>query len=116
VEVSASRSGDYLEVSVADKGPGISPDRMSHLFDRFYRVKADATDGVKGTGLGLAIVKGIVEAHGGRASAENRPGGGMVFTFTLPIEVEASEQQVGGAGGSPAGVWGVPKNLLYFCI
>jgi len=116
VEVSASRSGDYLEVSVADKGPGISPDRISHLFDRFYRVTADATDGVKGTGLGLAIVKGIVEAHGGQASAENRPGGGMVFTFTLPIEVEASEQQVRGAGGSPAGVWGVPKNLLYFCI
>ena len=75
-----------LEVEVADEGAGIPPAQLPQLFDRFYRVRADRqTKGVHGLGLGLSIVKGIVEAHGGKVSATNRPGGGACFTFTLPI-------------------------------
>jgi two-component system sensor histidine kinase KdpD len=96
LEVSAEKIGEFLEIAVADRGPGIAPDKMSHLFDRFYRVTSGAARGVSGTGLGLAIVKGIVEAHGGQVRAENRAGGGMVFTFTLPMR--PSEQQDGASG------------------
>jgi two-component system sensor histidine kinase KdpD len=98
LEVSAEKAGDFLEIAVADRGPGISPDKMSHLFDRFYRVTSGAARGVTGTGLGLAIVKGIVEAHSGQVTAENRVGGGMVFRFTLPIQ--PPEQQDGVTGSA----------------
>jgi signal transduction histidine kinase len=76
--------GGVLEV--ADEGAGIPPAQLPQLFDRFYRVRADRkTKGAHGLGLGLSIVKGIVEAHGGKVSATNRPGGGACFTFTLPL-------------------------------
>jgi signal transduction histidine kinase len=85
-------SGDAEEVavSVTDTGPGIAPDDLPHVFDRFYRAdparsrEADG-DGSAGSGLGLAIVKGLVEAHGGRVRVESEPGQGARFTFTLPV-------------------------------
>ncbi len=86
IHISARRRANMLEVEVADEGAGIPPAQLPQLFDRFYRVRADRkTKGVHGLGLGLSIVKGIVEAHGGKVSAANRPGGGACFTFTLPI-------------------------------
>ena len=86
IHISARRRANMLEVEVADEGPGIPPAQLPQLFDRFYRVRADRqTKGVHGLGLGLSIVKGIVEAHGGKVSATNRPGGGACFTFTLPL-------------------------------
>lgn len=93
ITVRANRVRDYIEVVVEDSGPGIPPQHLSHLFDRFYRVTAGASgreSGVKGTGLGLAIVKGIVEAHGGEVGAANLTEGGAVFTFTLPITSDPS--------------------------
>ena len=74
-----------VEVSIRDSGPGIAPDDLPHIFDRFYRAEKSrvrSTGG--GSGLGLAIVKELVEAHGGRVWVESAPGQGATFTFTLP--------------------------------
>jgi two-component system, OmpR family, sensor histidine kinase BaeS len=72
----------WAQISVADSGPGIDPDDLPFVFDRFYR--GTAARGTEGTGLGLAIVHGLVEAQGGAVSARNQPGGGAVFTVYLP--------------------------------
>lgn len=74
---------DFMEVSVADTGIGISPDELEKVFDRFYQVEKSLTREIKGTGLGLSIVKGLVEAHGGKIWVESEEGKGSKFTFTL---------------------------------
>jgi signal transduction histidine kinase len=71
-----------LIFSVSDKGQGMTPEQLSHAFDRFWQ--SSRTDR-QGAGLGLAITKGIIEAHGGRIWAESSPGSGSTFYFTLPI-------------------------------
>ncbi len=79
VRLAAARAGDVVQVSVADQGPGIRPDELPRIFERYYR------GGDKGgTGLGLFIARALVEAHGGRLDAEAPPGGGSRFRFTLP--------------------------------
>jgi two-component system sensor histidine kinase KdpD len=83
IELSASPSGNELTISVADRGPGIPLGDEQRIFEKFYRADPKVSSG---SGLGLAISQGIVEAHGGRIWAENRPSGGAVFRFTLPIE------------------------------
>jgi signal transduction histidine kinase len=65
---------------VADTGPGVSPEELPRLFDRFWQSKRGA-----GLGLGLAIAKGIVEAHGGRIWVDSSPGRGSTFFFTVPV-------------------------------
>ena len=82
VQVSAAVEADTLALSVADNGPGLPPDALPLIFDKFYRAPAAPAGG---TGLGLAIVKGFVEAQGGQVKAENRPGGGAIFTVRLPV-------------------------------
>ncbi len=83
IEISAAPTNGAVRVEVADGGPGLPPGEESQIFEKFYRApSATATSGV---GLGLTIVRGIVTAHGGRIWAENRPGGGAVFRFTLPL-------------------------------
>ncbi len=77
--------GGMVEVSVCDSGPGLSPEDEAHLFDRFYRGALARSSG-PGAGLGLSVVKAIIEAHGGRTWAENRPEGGAAFHFTLPLD------------------------------
>jgi signal transduction histidine kinase len=67
-----------VQVTVQDNGPGLSAEQCRHLFDPFYTTKP------KGTGLGMAIAKRVVEAHGGRISAGNGPGGGAEIVVTLP--------------------------------
>ncbi len=83
IEVTASSADGAVIVEVADRGPGLSPGDETRIFDKFYRSE---TGTVRGAGLGLAICQGIIQAHGGRIWAENRPGGGVVFRFTLPIK------------------------------
>ena len=74
--------GAVVEISVTDNGPGIPEGREAWLFEKFTRV--DQESAITGVGLGLAIVRAIVEAHGGRVSAENRPQGGARFVIRLP--------------------------------
>jgi two-component system sensor histidine kinase KdpD len=71
-----------VTVEVADRGAGLRPGEEEQVFEKFYRGDPGTT---RGAGLGLAICRGIVEAHGGRIGAANRPEGGAVFRFTLPI-------------------------------
>lgn len=84
VAASAEHPQPAVEVSVADRGPGLAPGHEQRVFDKFYRGGADSGRG--NVGLGLAICKGMVESHGGRIWAENRAEGGAVFRFTLPLE------------------------------
>ena len=71
-----------VRFTVADTGPGIPPEHLDHVFDRYWQAKSTAK---LGTGLGLSIAKGIVEAHGGRIWVESPPGSGAQFNFTLPL-------------------------------
>jgi signal transduction histidine kinase len=71
-----------LKVSIADSGSGIPADKLQHIFEPFFTTKE------KGTGLGLAIARTIIERSGGEISAENRPNGGAVFRFSLPLVKE----------------------------
>ncbi len=82
------RSGNgQTEISVADTGLGISRENLTKVFDPYFTTKST------GTGLGLAIVHNIIEAHGGRIKAESQPGGGAVFTATLPKLDEESDDE-----------------------
>ena len=72
-------------IEVADRGVGILPGEADQVFDKLYRGQASKTS-IRGAGLGLAIAQAIVVAHGGRIWASNRPGGGAVFAFGLPLE------------------------------
>jgi two-component system sensor histidine kinase BaeS len=72
-------------LSVGDTGPGIGPDDLPRVFDRFFRLDAARSRGQGGSGLGLAICKELVEAHGGRIWAESRPGAGSTFALRLPL-------------------------------
>jgi two-component system sensor histidine kinase KdpD len=85
IAIEAQADGDQAIISVSDRGPGISPDELEHIFEKFYRGHR-ARGKVEGTGMGLAIAKGIIEAHGGNIHAENRPGGGAVISFSLPLQ------------------------------
>ncbi len=76
-----------IEVFVQDDGPGIPPEALDRVFERFYRVDKARSRDQGGTGLGLSIVKHIVQAHGGEVWVRSEPGKGATFFFTLPAEV-----------------------------
>jgi len=85
VDVTVTRDGAFAAVAVADDGPGIPPAEIAHIFERFYRTDDARARADGGSGLGLAIVKQLVDRHGGRVWATNRPERGAVVTFTIPI-------------------------------
>jgi signal transduction histidine kinase len=85
VEVTLIRRGEHIHVAVLDRGPGLPAGMAERLFEPFYRAPTAEQSGQEGIGLGLAIVKSIVEHHGGRCGAENRPDGGARFWFELPL-------------------------------
>jgi two-component system sensor histidine kinase KdpD len=89
IELTAFANGAILTVEVADRGPGIPQADLDRVFEKFYR--AANSSGRPGAGLGLAICRGIIELHGGRVEAENRPGDGAVFRFTLPLATTQPE-------------------------
>jgi two-component system sensor histidine kinase KdpD len=92
VVIRGTADTDAIRVQVQDSGPGIPPDHLPRLFERFYRVPGRA-GGVRGTGLGLHICRKIVEAHGGQIFAESKPGEGACFTFTLPYHFVPQTQE-----------------------
>ncbi len=72
-------------VTVFDDGPGIAPDDLRHVFERFFQADASRDRSTSTSGLGLAITRAIVEAHGGTVGAANRPEGGAAFWFDVPV-------------------------------
>jgi two-component system sensor histidine kinase KdpD len=87
IEINVSPAQKTVRIEICDRGIGIPPGDLEHVFDKFYRVKRP--ESVSGTGLGLAICKGIVEAHGGMVHAENRVGSGTVIRIDLPKELNS---------------------------
>ncbi|MBN3039117.1 MAG: hybrid sensor histidine kinase/response regulator [Candidatus Omnitrophica bacterium] len=84
VEIAVRDEGETVECSVADTGPGIAPEDLPKLFDKFEQFGRMAGPGEKGTGLGLSIAKGIVQLHKGKIRAESKLDQGTKFIFTLP--------------------------------
>jgi len=82
LDIIATATDENLTIEVADRGPGLPPGREDKVFEKFYQT--DPGEG-RGAGLGLAICQGIVRAHGGRIWAQNLPGAGVAFLFTLPL-------------------------------
>jgi two-component system sensor histidine kinase KdpD len=83
IEIKGYPADKAINIEIADRGIGIPSQDLDRVFDKFYRVHRP--DKVPGTGLGLAIAKGIIEAQGGRISAENRPDGGTIIRLSLPV-------------------------------
>ncbi len=86
IAVASDRRDNVVEIGVQDGGPGIPPEHVPHLFERFYRVP-EQTSNVRGTGLGLYICRKIIEAHSGEIGVESQEGSGTRIFFTLPVEV-----------------------------
>src|SRR5262249_29839730 len=86
-----SMNSGQIEMSVEDDGPGIPPESLERIFERFYRVDKARSREQGGTGLGLSIVKHIVQSHGGKVWAKSRPGEGAAFYFTLPQDSPAPD-------------------------
>ena len=78
-----SEGRHFYEFLISDNGPGVEPQHLDHLFERFYRIDKGRSRKLGGTGLGLAIVKNAVAVHGGTATAKLTPGGGLTIRFTL---------------------------------
>ena len=87
---------DQVLISVADQGVGIAPEHLNRLFEKYFRVESSMNHHVVGSGLGLPIARAIVEAHGGRIWAESRLGEGSTFSFTLPRQTQADEEDASG--------------------
>jgi two-component system sensor histidine kinase KdpD len=91
IEVSAGIGNEAVFMQVGDQGPGIPPEELVRVFDKFYRIGTRAG----GTGLGLAVAKSIVEAHGGTIAASNRTRGGLLITIQLPLEKQPTIPEEG---------------------
>ncbi len=100
VRFSARPVDGLIEIEVADTGPGIPPDQLSTIFEKYARVRSDPGTERAGTGLGLAVARGIVAAHEGTIEARSSPGKGSLFLIRLPVNMA----EAGGAteGAAPA--------------
>ncbi len=94
VNVCLKSSKTQLLVEVKDNGPGIPPEDLKRIFERFYRVEKSRSKGKGGTGLGLAIVKHILEGHKSKISVSSVLGKGSIFSFDLPSEKEKKKEEL----------------------
>jgi two-component system, OmpR family, sensor kinase len=93
VDVSVRCEGDRALISVADAGPGLSEEDLTHVFERFYRADPSRARASGGVGLGLSIVAAVAEAHGGTVDAASEPGKGATFTIALPLAPAATRSE-----------------------
>ncbi len=89
LRIRLGHTGRQVWVTFQDDGPGIAPEILPNIFDPFYTTKRPG----RGTGLGLSIVKAVLKEHGGNVDAANAPGGGAVFTVSLPVPPAATASQ-----------------------
>lgn len=94
IEVRVAPSGDAVEVTVADSGPGISAEDVPRVFEEFYQVRSETGAHLGGTGLGLAISQRLAEALGGTLTVRSELGKGAAFTVRLPVDDRASDPSV----------------------
>lgn len=87
-----ARGTPEVRIRVEDRGGGIAPGELAHIFEPFYRGRGAVAAQIHGSGLGLSLVKHIVEAHGGRVSVESAPGRGSAFTLHLPAAVKTDAE------------------------
>jgi len=85
IQTELIKDDGFIKINIKDNGPGIEEDKLSHIFNRFYRVDAERTKDLMSTGLGLAIAKEMVEAHGGSIHVYSVLNEGSTFTIRLPI-------------------------------
>ena len=103
IDVGLGEQGGRAEWSVRDTGPGIAPEHLPRITERFYRVDRSRSRETGGTGLGLAIVKHVVQRHGGELKIESAPGAGSTFTIALPAgRVRPLALTPAGTGARPA--------------
>ncbi|RII36818.1 sensor histidine kinase [Clostridium chromiireducens] len=93
IEVELSNNNEWIKIEIKDNGPGIPEDKLSNIFNRFYRIDTERTKDFMSTGLGLAIAKEMVEAHGGKIYASSIMGKGSKFTIEIPINNNEEETQ-----------------------
>jgi len=98
-------TADAVELRVSNPGPGISPEHLERVFDRFYQVNGSRERSDAGTGLGLAIVKSIMRLHGGDARVASEPGRLTTFTLQFPGSLSdlKNRSEVGQAGKTHSG-------------
>ena len=104
IGISATHSASILEISVSDRGIGITAADQARIFDPFYRAPDVIAAQIQGAGLGLSLVKRIVEAHAGRVTLKSAPGHGSTFTVTLPVfrgDAADGHDRVGAAAPQP---------------
>jgi len=86
IEISGRLQDQAIQVAITDRGPGLPVGAEERIFEKFYQVAPGSS---RGAGLGLTICRSIIEAHGGRIWAANRPGGGAIFSFSIPLAAGA---------------------------
>jgi two-component system, OmpR family, sensor kinase len=87
VEVTLQPQNGHAEIDVIDHGPGVPPDQRARIFERFHRADPLRSRDQGGSGLGLSIASAVVNAHGGRITVDDTPGGGATFRIELPVGV-----------------------------
>ena len=92
ISVVAERTDSEVAIRVTDNGPGIAPEHLPRIFERFYRVDPARSRKLGGTGLGLAIVKHVAQAHQGRVEVQSKVGQGSTFTIYIPAAQNSSQQ------------------------
>ncbi len=106
VVVTVRQETQSAVIEVADSGPGLDPEQLEHVFERFYRADPSRARASGGAGLGLSIVAAVAEAHGGRVSARSGPDGGATFAIAIPLAPDDSEGHHGDLPAAPATLGG----------